>query len=182
MKLIIDNENENISRNTKRRINRRNKISDDMKILLNKIKSENKKENKIVDEIKELEILLVRIKYADKPDKIESGLRELNRTQFVNKNLHEIEREKIQDYTGTFEMVGNLKVGDQIRQTHSRFRIIDDFESYINSIDQNYDSDDSIFNGYIYNLDTPQFNKVNRSQYGNVCDFKHETIEYRGNF
>ena len=29
--------------------------------------------------------------------------------------------------------------------------------------------------------DTPQFNKVNRSQYGNGCDFKHEIIEYRGN-
>ena len=131
MKLIIDNENKKLSRNTKRRINRRNKVSDDMKLLLNKIKSEKKKKNKMVDEIKELEILLVTIKYADKPDKIESALRELNRSQVVNKNLHEIEREKLQDYTGTFEMVGNLKVGDQNRQTHSRFRKIDDFESYI---------------------------------------------------
>ena len=78
-------------------------------------------------------------------------------------------------------MVGNLKVGDQIRQTHVRFRNMDDFEAYINSIDQDYDSDDSIFNGYIYRIDTPQFNKVNRSQYGNGCDFKHEIIEYRGN-
>ena len=76
-------------------------------------------------------------------------------------------------------MVGNLKVGDQIRQTHSRFRNIDDFESYINSIDQDYDSDDSFFIGYIYKLDTPQFNKVNRKQYGNGCDFKHEIIENR---
>ena len=30
-------------------------------------------------------------------------------------------------------MVGNLKVGDQIRQTHSRFRNMDHFEAYINS-------------------------------------------------
>ena len=59
-------------------------------------------------------------------------------------------------------MVGSLKVGDQIRQTSIRFRNVGDFESYINSIDQDYDSDDSIFNGYIYKLDTPQFNKVNR--------------------
>ena len=78
-------------------------------------------------------------------------------------------------------MVGNLKVGDQIRQTHSRLRNFDDFELYINSIDQDYDSEDAIFNGYIYKLDSPQFNKVNRSQYGNGCDFKHEIIEYRGN-
>ena len=78
-------------------------------------------------------------------------------------------------------MIGNLKVGDQIRQTHIRFRNMDDYEAYINSIDQDYDSEDAIFNGYIYKLNTPQFNKVNRSQYGNGCDFKHEIIEYRGN-
>ena len=37
MKLIIDNENKKISRNRKRRIDRRNKINDDMKLILNKI-------------------------------------------------------------------------------------------------------------------------------------------------
>ena len=77
-------------------------------------------------------------------------------------------------------MVDNLKVGDQIRQFHKRFRNIDDFESYINSIDEDYDSDDSIFNDYIYKLDTSQFNKVNRSQYGYECDFKLDNIQYRG--
>ena len=49
-------------------------------------------------------------------------------------------------------------------------------ESYINSIDQDYDSEDALFNGYIYKLDTPQFKKVNKSQYGNGCDFKHELL------
>ena len=78
-------------------------------------------------------------------------------------------------------MVGNLKVGNQIRQTHSRFGNMDDFESYNNSMDQDYDSNDSIFNGYIYKLDTPQFNKVNRSQHLNGSDFTHEIIEYRSN-
>ena len=29
-------------------------------------------------------------------------------------------------------------------------------------------------------INTPQFNKLNRSQYCNGCDFKHEIIEYRG--
>ena len=77
-------------------------------------------------------------------------------------------------------MVGNLKVGDQIRQTHIRFRNMDDFESYFNAIDEVYDAEDAIFIGYIYKLNTPQFNKVNRSQNGNGCDFKHENIEYRG--
>ena len=47
-------------------------------------------------------------------------------------------------------MVGNLKVGDQIRQTHIRFRNISDYEAYINSVDQEYDSEDAISKGYIY--------------------------------
>ena len=178
--MIINNETKNLSRNRKRRFERKNKISNDMKLLLNKIKSEKKNKNKKFDKIKQLEILLVRINYTDKPNKLQSALKELNKIQVIDKNLHEIEQEKLQDYIGTFEMVGTLLVGDQLRQTHIRFRKMIDFESYINSIDQDSDSDDSIFNGYIYKIDTPIFNKVNRSQYGNGCDFKHEIIEYRG--
>ena len=78
-------------------------------------------------------------------------------------------------------MFGSLKVGDQIRQTHIRFRKTEVFEAYFNSIDESYDAEDSIFIGYIYKLDTRQFKKVNISQYGNGCHFKHEIIEYRGN-
>ena len=78
-------------------------------------------------------------------------------------------------------MVGNLKVGNQIRQTHIRFRNMDDFEADINSFDEGYDADDCIFNSYIYKLNIPQFNKVNRSQYGNGCSFDKIFIEYRGN-
>ena len=78
-------------------------------------------------------------------------------------------------------MVGNLKVGDQIRQTHIRFRNISDYEAYINAIDQDYDSEDAIFNGYVYKLNTLKFNKVNRSQYGNGCSFDKIIVEYRGN-
>ena len=118
-----------------------------MKLLLNKIKLEKRKRNKIFDKIKQLEILLVNIKYAKDPIKLEIALKELNKVQVIDKNLHEIKQEKLLDYIGTFEMVGNLKVGDQIRQTHVRLRNMDDFEAYINRIDQDYDSDDSIFNG-----------------------------------
>ena len=108
-------------------------------------------------------------------------MKELNKIHVVNKNLHEIEQEILEDYNGDFEMVGNLKVGDQIRQTHIRFRNMDDFEAYINAIDEGYDADECIFNGYIYKTDTPQFNKVNRSQHGNGCSFDKIIIEYRGN-
>ena len=47
-------------------------------------------------------------------------------------------------------MVGRLKIGDQIRTTHIRFRNFTDFESYINAIYQDYESEDAIFKGYIY--------------------------------
>ena len=42
------NENKTLSRSKKRRINRRNKINNDMKLMLNNIKSENKKYIKIL--------------------------------------------------------------------------------------------------------------------------------------
>ena len=52
-------------------------------------------------------------------------------------------------------MVGSLKVGDQIRTTHIRFRKISDYEAYINANDQVYESEDASFNGYIYKINTP---------------------------
>ena len=108
-------------------------------------------------------------------------MKELFKIQVVEKNLHEIKNGIILDYTGELKMVGNLKVGDQLRQTHIRFRNISDYEAYINSTDEGYDAEDAIFNGYIYKINTPQFNLVKRSQYGNGCHFKHEINEYRGN-
>ena len=80
------------------------------------------------------------------------------------------------DYVGEFDMVGNLKIGDQIGQTHIRFRNFPDYESSINVIDQVYDSEDALFNGYIYRLDSSEFIKVNRSQYGNGCDFNMKLL------
>ena len=77
-------------------------------------------------------------------------------------------------------MVGNLKVGDQIRQTHSRFEIlmIMNLTSILmikNMIQK------MLFSMVIFiKKNTPQFNKVNRSHYGNGSDFNHETIENRG--
>ena len=90
------------------------------------------------------------MKYANDPNKLQSELKELNKIQVINKILHEIKHEKSVDYTGEFEMVGNLKVGDQIRQIRFRFRNIIEYEAYINSIDQDHDSEDAIFNCYIY--------------------------------
>ena len=173
------NEKKMLSRNRKRRIERKIKLNDVMKIILNKIEKEKKKKYKNSDKIKHLEILLVTIKYADKPNKFDSTLRELNKIEVIDKNLHEIKNEILLDYVGAFEMVGNIKVVDQISQTNIRLRNIGDYEAYIKALDERYDAEDAIFNGYIFKIDTPQIKRVNRSQYGNGCDFKHEIFEYR---
>ena len=44
-------------------------------------------------------------------------------------------------------MVGKLSLGDQIRETHIRFRNMDDFKSYVIAIDEGYESKDAIFIG-----------------------------------
>ena len=147
--MIMNNENKKLSRNKERRIEGRIKKDDKMKTLKKKIKTEQKKKNKNFDKIEELEIELVKFKYVNIPKKLQSELKEINQVHVIDKNLHEIKNEILRDYVGEFEMVRNLKVGDQIRQTHTRSRNIDDFESYINSIDEGYDAEDSIFNGYI---------------------------------
>ena len=95
--------------------------------------------------------------------------------------LYEIKQEILVDYTGEFEMVGTLKVGDQIRQTQTRSRKFTDNEAYFISLDEVYDAEDSFFNDFIYKIITLQFNLVKRSQYGNGCEFKHGIIENRWN-
>ena len=75
-----------------------------------------------------------------------------------------------------------MVIGDQIwQQTHIRFRNFTGYEFYINSIEQDYESEDEFFNRYFYKTNTPQFNLANRFQYGTGCDFKLEIFEYRGN-
>ena len=175
----MNNENKKLSRNRKWRIERKSKLDNTIKLLLNKIKTE--KRNKNLDKIKQLEKLSLNIKYAINADKLENALKELNKIRVVNKNLHEIKHEILLDYEGEFEMVGNLKVGDQSRETRIGFRNINDYEAYIKTIDQDNDSEDTIFNGYIYKFNTPQFNRINRSQYGNGCSFDKIIIEYQGN-
>ena len=69
--MIMNNENKKLSRKRKRRIERKIKMDDNMKLLLNKINSEKRKKNKNLDKIKQLEILLVNINYANDPNKLE---------------------------------------------------------------------------------------------------------------
>ena len=103
--------------------------------------------------------------------------------EYVNGlNLHEIKNDILENYTGDFELIGSMLVGEIEQKTNIRFKNVDDFESYINAIDNSgYDSDDVIFTGWLYKLNTPEFKKVNRSQYGRGTDFKQDIVEYIGN-
>ena len=89
----MNNENKKLSRNRKRRIERKIKMDKTMKSLLNQIKNQKKRKNKDIDEIKNLEIELVKIKYSNKPDKLEYSLKELNKIEVIDTNLHEIKYE-----------------------------------------------------------------------------------------
>ena len=103
--------------------------------------------------------------------------------QYVNAlNLHEIKNEILEDFTGDFELIGSMLVGEIEQKTNIRFKNVDDFESYINAKDNSgYDSEDVIFTGWLYKLNTPEYEKVNRSQYGRGTDFKQDIVEYIGN-
>ena len=105
-----------------------------------------------------------------------------DRTYVNGLNLHEIKNEILEDYTGDFELIGDMLVGEIVQKTNIRFKNVDDFESYINAIDNGgYDAEDVIFTGWLYKLNTPEFKKVNRSRYGKGTDFKQDIVEYIGN-
>ena len=75
-----------------------------------------------------------------------------------------------------------MLVGEIEQKTNIRFKNVDDFETYINVIDiSGYDSDDIILTGCLYKLNTPEFKKVNRSQFARGTDFKQNIVEYIGN-
>ena len=67
------------------------------------------------------------------------------------------------------------------QKTNIRFENIDAFETYINAIDVDYDSEDVIFTGWSYKMNTADFKRVNRTPYGRGTDFKQDIVEYTGN-
>ena len=78
-------------------------------------------------------------------------------------------------------MIGSMLIVEIEQKTNLRFKNIDDFETYINAIDVDYDCKDVIFTGWLYNINTPEFDKVNRYQYGRGTDFEQDLVEYTGN-
>ena len=105
-----------------------------------------------------------------------------NRKYANGLNLHEIKNEILEYHTGDFELIGSMLVSEVEQKTNIRFKNGDDFESYINAKDNSgYDSEDVLFTGWLYKLKTPEFKKVNISQYGRGTDFKQDIVEYIGN-
>ena len=51
-------------------------------------------------------------------------------------------------------------IGPTEDKTNNRFENMDDYESHINGIDIDYDSEDATFNDYVYRLKTPQIEVV----------------------
>ena len=94
--------------------------------------------------------------------------------------MHEIRNETLQDYTGDFELNGKIIIGPIEHKTNYRFKNMNNFERYINTIDFDYDSEDVTFTGYISKINTPQFKVVKRSAYGKGTNYMQEIVEYCG--
>ena len=63
-------------------------------------------------------------------------------------------------FTGDFEMIGKIIIGEMEQKTNNRFRNTADYESYINTIDiSSYDSDDVVFTGWLNKSNTLEFKK-----------------------
>ena len=74
--------------------------------------------------------------------------------------MHQTKSEKILDFTGDFELIGFLLIAELERRTNSKFKTIDDFETYINAIVVDYNTGDVILTGWLYKLNTLEFNSV----------------------
>ena len=95
-------------------------------------------------------------------------------------NFHEIGNEILLGYKGVFELNGLMVIGPVEHKTNIRFKNMYDFASHRNAIDINFDSEDLIFTGYVYKLNTPQIKIGNRSAYSKSTNYMQKTVEYRG--
>ena len=70
---------------------------------------------------------------------------------YVNRlNLHETKNEILEEYTDDFELIGSMLIGQIEQKRNIRFKNIDDSEHYINAMDVDYDSENNIFIGCLY--------------------------------
>ena len=67
-----------------------------------------------------------------------------------------------------------------VKQISDLGRYIYDFESYIDAIDVDYDSEDVTFTGCVFELNTLQFKVVKRSAYAKGANYMKEIVEFKG--
>ena len=67
-----------------------------------------------------------------------------------------------------------------VEQKLSNLKKMNDFERYINANDIDNDSEDDTFTGYVYKLNTAQFNVVKRSGYGESTNYMQQIVEDQG--
>ena len=78
-------------------------------------------------------------------------------------------------------MIGSMLISGIEKKTIVRLKDVDNVENYNNAIDVDYDSEDVIFTGWLYNLNIPEYNKVNRPQYGKGTKFEQDIVDYTSN-
>ena len=95
-------------------------------------------------------------------------------------NVNEIKIEILLNYSGDFELIGSMLIGELEQKTKIRFRNVEDFEIYINAIVVGYESEDVVFAGWLYKINTPQFDMVKSCHYGRGTGFEQDIVEYVG--
>ena len=70
-----------------------------------------------------------------------------------------------------------MLVVEQEQTTNIRFGNVEEFETYIKAKDVDYNKENTNFIGWLYKLNTPQCDMVNRSQLGRGTSFKQDFVE-----
>ena len=94
--------------------------------------------------------------------------------------LHEIKNEILLDYKGNFELEKSMDIGHVEHKTDNRFKNMDDFENYINAVDNHFDREDVTSFVYVYKLKTSHFKVVKRNAYAKGVIYMKEIVDYRG--
>ena len=106
-------------------------------------------------------------------------LAEADKSNIKGLNVYEI-RDKLNDGNRGFELVGEMTINGIKKKTNLRFKNNNDFESYIEKIDEKYDGEDIVFEVDAFQLPQPDFKPIKRSNYGKGSDFKINIQDFFG--
>ena len=122
-------------------------------------------------------------KQSHDDDEIDVGrffeLAEADKSNIKGLNVHEI-RDKLNDKNRGFELVGHITINGIKKKTNIRFKNMNDFETYIEKIDEKYDGEDVVFEGDAFQLPQPEFKPIKRSNYGKGTNHLFDIDEYFG--